>query len=119
MPSFAMYVRMSSQNAHLPGAMIRPWTGAALLAGQAWFDRIVDRLLQLLELGDLVVDARAGRFSANRTIRSSMKRWGWSRFGWDIRVERPGGSIVYDIMQAMALPLATGAPRSSNIDDLQ
>jgi GNAT superfamily N-acetyltransferase len=41
---------------------------------------------------------------------------GWSRFGGDIRVEQPGGSIVYDIMQGMTLPLAAGAPRSATID---
>jgi aminoglycoside 2'-N-acetyltransferase I len=41
---------------------------------------------------------------------------GWCRFGGEIRVDQAGGSIIYDIMGTMTLPLATDAPRSGSID---
>ena len=41
---------------------------------------------------------------------------GWRRFVGEVRVDQPGGSVVYDIMGTMTLPLATDAPRSGSID---
>jgi aminoglycoside 2'-N-acetyltransferase I len=41
---------------------------------------------------------------------------GWSRFDGEVTVAQPSGSIVYDIMRAMTLPLAADAPYSGSID---
>jgi GNAT superfamily N-acetyltransferase len=41
---------------------------------------------------------------------------GWHCFAGEVRVEQPGGSIVYDIMGTLTLPLAADAPRAGTID---
>jgi hypothetical protein len=41
---------------------------------------------------------------------------GWHRFSGEVRVNQPGGSIVYDIMETMILPFMTNVPRAGSID---
>lgn len=43
-------------------------------------------------------------------------RLGWARFHGKVVVEQPGGRIVYDLMQAMVLPLCGLAPGHGEID---
>jgi len=44
------------------------------------------------------------------------KTMGWCRFEGEVRVEQPSGSVIYDIMGTMTLPLAADAPRTGSID---
>ncbi len=43
-------------------------------------------------------------------------RLGWARFHGKVVVEQPEGRIVYNLMQAMVLPLCGQAPDDGEID---